>query len=148
MQAVKFLRGTSLPESYVDGIQDELLQMICQPIPKDFHVHVYLAFHGMEGRASFLKIGVARSVKSRMSSLSTGNPMPRIWTYATALSCRQKAHKVERALLTHMAESRVNGEWVNVHGLSGEAALGVVASLAEVAASVVKEPIDFRPVEG
>lgn len=148
MQAVKFLRDTSLPEAYVDGIQDELLQMLCQPVPKDLHIHVYLAFHGTEGRASFMKIGVAKNVKSRMSSLATGNPMPRIWTYATPLSCRQKAHKVESALLSHMAGSRVNGEWVNVHGLSEEAALGVVGSLAEVAGAVVREPIEFRRIEG
>lgn len=144
MKAIAHLRKVgTLPEAYVDGIQDELLQLICQPIPQEVHVNVYLTFHGLENRASFLKIGVARNVRSRMKELSTGNPLPRIWTFASGYSSRQKAMKVERALLEHMSHSRVNGEWVQVHGLSFDAAEAVVASLAEVASAAVSEPADF-----
>lgn len=143
MCAMERLRATQLPEAYLDGIQDELLQMVCAPIPKSALVSVYLAFHGTDDRASYMKIGVARNVRARMSGLSTGNPLPRLWTYAASFAGRHRAVKVEGALLSHMGNDRVKGEWIRVGGLSAEAAAAIVESLSEVAAAEMSQPVQF-----
>lgn len=143
MQAMRYLRKSCLPEAYLDGLQDELIQMIGQPIPEKAQTWVYLAFHGAESRAEYMKIGVARNVRARMSGISTGNPLPMLWTYKAAFAGRHHALKVERALLGHMGPDRVKGEWVKVAGLSESASCAIVDSLAEVASESTTQPVAF-----
>lgn len=138
-------RVTVFPAAYVDGLQDELLGMIGRAAVGDT-THVYLAFHG-EDRGSFLKVGVASNVKSRMGQISTGNPLPRLWVFSCALASRKKAERVEAALLAHMRESRITGEWVKVPGLNRKEAGKVVESLSEVAAEAYGSPVCFRETE-
>lgn len=147
MRAIELLRRSGLPEAYVDGIQDEVLEMTCSHRPAWKRDHVYLAFHGQGGRASHMKIGVAADVKKRMAALYTGNPLPRLWVFAAPLSSRMTAGKVEQALLAHMSVDRSSGEWVRVDGLSETAAVCVVESLAEVASMHTSHPVEFERVE-
>lgn len=140
MKAIHYLRMSSLPESYVDGVQDELLRMICSRVARDY---VYLAFHGEGKVASHMKIGVAKNVAKRMSGISTSSPLPRLWVFSAPLIGRKASLRIEKALLEHMSEDRSNGEWVSVGGLSESAAIAVVESLAEVAALVTSQSVKF-----
>lgn len=143
VKAMSNLRNSCLPEAYVDGLQDELIQMIGQPIPEEARTYVYLAFHGAEGRAEYMKIGVAGNVRARMGGISTGNPLPLLWAYKAPFAGRHLALKVEKALLGHAGSDRVKGEWVKVAGLSESATCAVVDSLAEVAAQNTTQPVAF-----
>lgn len=147
MQAMATLRrATAIPSAYVDGLQDELLQLIGKPDSVPL-TSVYLAFHGPEERATFVKVGVARNVKSRMRQLYTGSPMPRLWTFALALKSRDLAYKVEGALHAHLRDTGSSGEWFALHGLTHQAAEQFAASLAEVAEMASGRPAVFKQVE-
>lgn len=140
------LRKLPLPPAYVDGLQDELFQLIGQTMPSEETVKVYLAFYGNSERAEFLKIGVAKNVRNRLGAFTTGNPMPNLWTYSAVIGSRSSAMSVESALLTHMAEDKAQGEWISVRGLSEAAALAVAQSLGEVASETRGKPIAFERV--
>lgn len=147
VQAIQTLRKTKLPDAYVDGVQDELLEMVGQTVPKDMLVHVYLTFHGAEDLATYMKVGVARDVSNRLSTLATGNPLPRLWAFKAPFIDRNYAMRVEAALLRHMNADRVTGEWVRVGGLSRSAADSVVESLAEVAGIACGRDVVFSQFE-
>jgi len=147
MGAINQLRRCGLPAAYVDGLQDELLSTFCAEVPPEVMDNVYLAFHGAEVRATHMKIGVAKHVGRRMSELSTGNPLPRLWVFAATLPGRHIALKVEAALLRHMQASRTSGEWSSVGEVSESAAEAIVLSLAEVAAEHTTHPVLFERVE-
>lgn len=131
----RLLRRTVLPDAYVDGIRLELLQMVGRP-DADL-TYVYLSFWGTDDRADYLKIGIAKNVRKRMSGAHTDNPMNRLWTYTMPLHTRAEAMKVEAALLSHMAHSRITGEWVKLSKFSDQACKAMAESLAEVAADVM-----------
>lgn len=139
-------RAEALPSAYVDGLQDELLQFIGKPNSVPL-TSVYLAFHGLDDRATFVKVGVARNVKSRMRQLYTGSPMPRIWTFVLELKSREMAYRVEGALHAHLRETGSSGEWFTRHSLTLQAAEQFAASLAEVAGVVTGRDAIFKQVE-
>jgi hypothetical protein len=134
------------PPGYLDELRTDMLKALMRG--KRVTTPVYLSFYGVGDKASHLKIGVAKSVKSRMSSIKTGNPLPRLWTYAAMLPAKADALAVESALLHKMASDRAHGEWVHVHGLSESAALAVVSSLEEVASGMHGYPVQFDRHEG
>lgn len=136
-------RAKCLPDAYLDGIQDEMLQMLAQPPPRNAIACVYLAFHGLNDRAEFLKIGVAADVKKRMRELYTGNPLPRLWTFSAEFNSRSLAYRVETALHKHMRHEGTSGEWFKVRGFSEDVAEQFVSSLAEVAGEVAEKPVGF-----
>ena len=144
--AVTYLRRLPLPGAYVDGLQDELFQMIGQTVPPEEKIKVYLAFYGCGERASFLKIGVAKNVKNRIASFSTGNPLINVWTFAADIGGRQRAMGVESALLKHLVADAAQGEWIKVQGLTESASLAFVDSLAEVATETRGQPVTFERV--
>jgi hypothetical protein len=82
-----------------------------------------------------------------MSGIRTGNPIPRLWTFAAAFPSREEAVEIESVLLQHMAAHKAHGEWVHVHGLSEQAAAAMAQSLGEVAARVLGHPAHFERVE-
>lgn len=143
---VSALQRLPYPPAYVEGIRAELLQML----GLDYldHTYVYLTFWGLEDRAEFMKVGVAKDVKSRMAGIKTGNPMDRLWTYCLLLHSRSEAMRVESALLEKMADSRVSGEWVRTSKLSAQACRAISDDLAAVATEVCGRPIILRVFEG
>lgn len=140
--AVKALRRIEeLPEAYVLGIRTELLQML-GTVGLD-QTFVYLTFWGMEGRAHFLKIGIAKNVAKRMSDIHGANPMDRLWTYTMIFNTRGEATQVESALLRHMSPDKATGEWVRVAKCSEQACEAIAKSLAELAAQVSGLPVEL-----
>lgn len=137
-------RAKCFPDAYLDGVLDEMFQMLAQPLPREARASVYLAFHGLENRASFLKVGVAVDVKKRMRELYTGNPFPRLWTFEAELPSRSAAYRTEGALHHHLRPANTSGEWFQVHGLSESAACGFAESLAEVATEMAGASVEFK----
>jgi hypothetical protein len=147
MAVEQIRRAGCFPEAYVDGLRDEMLQMLGAAYPSDLTTSVYLAFHGLDGRAAFMKAGIAKDVKKRMRELYTGNPMPRLWTYSAKVEGRGLAYRVESALHEHLRETATSGEWFQVHGLSEDAAAMVADSLSEVASQAANRPVVFKRQE-
>lgn len=147
LQALTILRRTDLPEAYIDGLQDELLQMACQDPPADLADYVYLAFHGEGDRANYMKVGIARNVGRRMTRVTQSSPLPRLWVWSAPFIGRHVARKVEAGLLDHMRASRTNGEWTSVGQISEGAAEAIVHSLAEVAATHTTQQVYFTRTE-
>ncbi len=149
--AIESLRSLPLAPAYLNGVRDELVSMVCDLRVRGQHdttpTSVYLSFYGTESRASFLKIGIAKDVRKRLAGHATSNPMPNLWTFAGAFGTRHKAGLVEAALLRHMANDKAHGEWLHVHGLSLDAAMEVVQSLAEVASDLAGGPVTFLRLE-
>jgi hypothetical protein len=116
----------------------------CGDVTDHIRTHVYLAFFGNEGRATYMKIGIAKNVRNRMSGIATGNPLPNLWTYSAPFFTRVKATAVEAALLRHMSPDKVHGEWIHVQGLSARTAAEVVVSLSEVAGTVHGDEVLFE----
>ncbi|OGT59752.1 MAG: hypothetical protein A3E01_04625 [Gammaproteobacteria bacterium RIFCSPHIGHO2_12_FULL_63_22] len=135
----RILSNTVLPPAYIAGIRMELLQMVGKP-DADL-TYVYMSFWGMEDRADYMKVGVAKNVRKRMSGAHTDNPMNRLWTFTIPLHTRQEALNVEAALLKHMCESRITGEWVKLSKFSAQACRALAESLAEVAAEQVERAV-------
>lgn len=139
-RAIAHLRQTRLPKAYVDGIQDELLEMVASRMATTI---VYLAYHGEGERAAFVKVGIAGDIKARMRQIYTGNPLPRLWTFAAAFPSRAAARSVESALHLHLSSESSSGEWFRVHGMALDAATTFSESLAEVASNVVGTTVSF-----
>ena len=103
--------------------------------------YCYLAFHGMDGIAQFLKIGMTNHPERRIYGMATGNPLDCLWVFAGVLPSRRAAYHVEQTLLRHMSEHRRRGEWIVVRDVGAELAasmarqLGMVAKDAEPAFS-------------
>lgn len=105
------------------------------------NVYCYLAFHGLNGVAEFLKIGMTNHPERRIYGMATGNPLDCLWVFAGALPSRRAAYHVEQTLLRHMSEYRRRGEWIAVDNIGAELAasmarqLGMMAKEAEAAFS-------------
>lgn len=143
-QAVDLLRKTSLPESYVDGLEDELMRVMGQKLRRPKRVSTYLAFYGNDDMAEYVKVGVSKDVHIRMKDIRTGNPLPRLWLYSARFEDRRTAMSVESAILSHVDGDRVTGEWAKLGGMSADAVRAVVSSLGEVASDLLGRPVEFR----
>lgn len=143
-QAVDALRETSLPKSYVDGIEDELMRIMGQKLRQLPKVSVYLAFYGEGDRADYMKVGVSKNVHARMKGIRTGNPLPLLYLYSVAMDGRRRALSVESAILDHVEGSRITGEWAKLGRMSEGAVEAVVASLGEVASQVTGQQEKFK----
>lgn len=144
--ALSDLKGLPFPPGYLDEVRDDMFTALRRG--ERSVTYVYLAFFGLGDKASHLKIGISRNVKHRLGGIKTGNPLPNLWSFSAICGSRQEAEEVEAALLRHMAPHKVHGEWVNVHGVSEDAARAIVQSLAEVAAAVHGKGLQFMPHEG
>lgn len=59
----------------------------------------------------FIKIGVAKNIKSRLDTLQTGCPYPLKVICSIPCKGRPKALAIERRLHSYFAKSRIGGEW-------------------------------------
>lgn len=143
-RAVDALRETSLPKSYVDGIEDELMRIMGQKLRHLPKTSVYLAFYGEGERADYMKVGVSRNVHARMKGIRTGNPLPLLYLYSVLLDGRRKALSVESAILDHVDGSRITGEWARLGRMSEGAVEAVVESLGEVASQTAGQQVKFK----
>lgn len=140
-EAIDILLSCDLPASYVVGLQGEILQMIGKERTPD-PVWVYLSFFGEFDRAQFLKVGVAKDVRSRINGHRTSNPLDNPLTLAAEFECRRDAMKVEAAILSHMKPDRANGEWIHCKA-SIAACQSIAESLGEVASVAAARPVVF-----
>jgi T5orf172 domain-containing protein len=140
--ALDGIRDLPFPPGYLDALRGDMISALRSGPATS--AYVYLSFYGSVDSASHLKIGIAKNVKSRMSGIKTGNPLLRLWTYAAQFPAREMALAVETFLLSHVSRDSVHGEWVNVHGMSEQAALAFVESLAEVAGAVGGRRVEFE----
>lgn len=147
MYAMSRLRKTNFPEAYLDGLQDELLALACEQVPKDYIYHVYLTFHGESGVATYMKVGMSKNVKSRVESFATGNPLPALWTYAVSFVGRHMAYRIESVLHSHLNDDRVKGEWFRVPMVDADSARDLADELAKVASPHTTQPVIFNLVE-
>lgn len=138
------LRELPFPPGYVDSLRDDALKVLNAGVSAK-PTFVYLAFYGSNGRATHLKVGVAKNVKSRLASIRTGNPLPILWTFTALYPTRTSAMGVESALLAHLSGDSIHGEWVSVGALTASTAAAIVDSLADVAAAVSGYHMRFQP---
>lgn len=139
--AMRILSETNLPKAILEGFRVEMLQLLGARYYD--HTHVYIAFFGDEGRAQFMKIGVAKHVRFRIDGIRTGNPLDCLWTFCCPIGSRAEAGKVEAALHRNMANTRTNGEWFRLSKCSEQACEAIVQSLAELATEICERPIEF-----
>lgn len=138
------LGSLPFPPGYLDSVRDEMFCTLRTGGGTPSMTSVYLAFYGLEDRASHLKIGIAKDVRSRLSNIKTGNPLPNLWTYTAPFPNRKYAAAVESALLSHMSKDSAHGEWINLGGISDQAAEAIVASLADVATEIHGDSVQFH----
>lgn len=124
------LRHLPFPPGYLDAIRVQMVDaLLGQSRTAQNQLNVYLAFHGGDSGASFMKVGVARQVSARMSALKTGNPLARLWTFSAVLPDRRSAYRLEKAILGHLKDRKAEGEWVEVCFTNLDAAWTFVESL-------------------
>lgn len=100
--------------------------------------YCYLAFYGLGGVASFMKVGMTRHPEQRLYNMATGNPLDCLWVFVSRLPVAKDAFKVEQALHKHLDPNKRRGEWFSVGETDGKAAealarqLHVIASAADL----------------
>lgn len=73
--------------------------------------------------AAPVKVGISKSVGSRLATISTSSPVP-VGLYLTfPLPQRDMAEAVERAFHTVMRKKRLNGEWFDLEPKQAKAAM-------------------------
>lgn len=138
------LRELPFPPGYVDSLRDDVLKVLQAGVSAK-PTFVYLAFYGINDRATHLKVGVAKDVKARLTGIRTGNPLPILWTFTALYPTRSDAMVVESAILAHLSADSIHGEWVSVGALTASTAEAIVDSLADVATAVSGYHIHFQP---
>lgn len=97
--------------------------------------YCYLAFFGVAGVASYLKIGMSRHPEKRLYDMGVGNPLDCLWVFAAQLPTSKCAYAVEHALHRHMEGRHQRGEWFSI----GETGVGDAAALARQLEVVAQE---------
>lgn len=95
--------------------------------------YCYLAFHGIDGVAQFVKVGMTRHPEQRMYNMATGNPLDCLWVYVCQLQTASAAYGVEQKLLRHMASHKRRGEWLSIGAADEAMAASIAQGLADVA---------------
>lgn len=106
--------------------------------------YCYLAFHGMDGVAQFMKIGMTNHPERRMYGMATGNPLDCLWVFAGILPSRRAAYHVEQTLIRHMAEYRRRGEWIVVQNIDANLATSMARQLGMVAKEAEASFAEFK----
>ena len=110
--------------------------------------YCYLAFHGVGGVASFLKVGISRHPERRLYGMATDNPLDCLWAFVTKLPSGPRAYHVEQTLLRHMAAHKKHGEWLTVGRTDEHAAFALARQLSEVARGAEADACEFVPIQG
>lgn len=106
--------------------------------------YCYLAFHGMDGVAQFMKIGMTNHPERRIYGMATGNPLDCLWVFAGVLPSRRAAYHVEQTLIRYMSEYRRRGEWIVVHNIDAELAMSMARQLGMVAKETESAFAEFK----
>lgn len=105
--------------------------------------YCYLAFHGTDGEAQYLKVGMTTHPEQRLYSMATGNPLDCMWAYTCQLQSRREAYFVEQTILRHLSAHVRRGEWIGVGRLTKHESECMARSLSEVAKDAVPTCPDF-----
>lgn len=131
------LEGMPLPHGAIQAVQEFLcFSMRDNGLSERSPTSVYLTFFGEEDCAEYMKVGVSRVVKDRMSNIRTSTPLMQLWTWAAEAPVRKAAYKVEREILRHLKDDRVTGEWVKCRCSTIDAAEMIVRSIEEFCQSL------------
>lgn len=105
--------------------------------------YCYLAFFGLEGTASYMKIGMSKHPEQRLYSMGTDNPLDCLWVFVSRLPCTRAAFHVEQFLHRHLNEHRRKGEWFAIGNTDMAGAEGLARQLSSVALAAEDEAGDF-----
>lgn len=131
------------PGGTLDQVRDFLIDAIRNKVLKEHRPGgVYLTFFGSCAGSEFMKVGVSSNLKSRISTIRTSNPMLSLWTWVADMPDMKDARRLERGILSHLAESAASGEWVKARCTNVDCAQALVDSIAEFA----NEALIFGPV--
>lgn len=132
------LEHLPLGSGALDQVREFLVESLrSRALANESPTSIYLTFFGGDQGAEYLKVGVSGSLKGRMSSIRTSNPMAQLWTWAGAAPSRREAYRLEREILAHLSEARLSGEWVRARCGSIDVAQMMVDSISEFVASLV-----------
>lgn len=94
---------------------------------------IYIIGHVIRGKLSApVKVGITRSLGSRLCSLQTGNSLLLEVGFHFTLPTRQEAATAEREFHDTMADYRLQGEWFDLDPLYAlETLTGIVYTLIE-----------------
>lgn len=95
--------------------------------------YCYLAFYGLDGVASFVKVGMTRHPEKRLYGMATGNPLDCLWVFVSRLPVATAAYHVEKALHRHLEPNKRRGEWFEVGETDRAAADGLARQLHVIA---------------
>lgn len=107
----------------------EAAQQIAQL--RDGPAYCYLAFHGLDGIAQFVKVGMTRHPERRMYEMATGNPLDCLWVYVCRAPTTALAYAMEQSLLRRMSEHKRRGEWITLGSIDTVAAAALARSCGD-----------------
>lgn len=107
--------------------------------------YCYLAFHGLDGIAQFLKIGMSRHPERRLYGMATGNPLDCLWAFTAKLPTAKQAYHAEQSLLRHMEERKRRGEWIEIGATDEAGAVALARQLGAVMLEAEPDAGEFTP---
>ena len=105
--------------------------------------YCYLAFYGLDGCASFLKIGISNHPERRMYGIATGNPFDCLWVFAARFASRKIAYAVEQSLIRHFHSKKRRGEWFQIDGVDEVAARSIASDVGVFSSEVANGRAEF-----
>jgi len=105
--------------------------------------YCYLAFHGLDDVAQFVKVGMTRHPERRLYEMATGNPLDCLWVFTCRVPCVRMAYRIEQSLLRHLEAHKRRGEWITLGSIDAEAAASLAMSMGDLAKSIEPEAEGF-----
>lgn len=100
----------------------------------------------LKSNAGYVKIGVSRAPKRRMSGIQSGVPI-RLELFFQLKPEGKTAFEVEREAMRLLAARRVSGEWFDCHPLIAKAAVEVAATGDERAGLLLRLGLDLAAAD-
>lgn len=110
---------------------------------RDGPAYCYLAFHGLDDIAQFVKVGMTRHPEQRLYGMATGNPLDCLWVFVCRAPTTRAAYHIEQTLLRHLSEHKRRGEWITLGSINAEAAAALARSMGDLAKSTEAEADGF-----
>ena len=129
------LQRQDLPAYFLD--EPELVDHLMHEVVTGCSVYVLTC---NEGDAYFVKVGLARDIRSRLSSIATACPLDVECASYFCLPGYGRARKLEVAIHKKFEQQRVRGEWFRFEGLNRRDAF--IQNVIEFAKDWLKE--DFH----
>jgi len=108
---------------------------------------VYLAFHGVDGIAQYVKVGISRHPEQRLYGMATGNPLDCLWAFTCRVGTAEAAYGVEQRIIRHLDAHKRRGEWLEVGQSDKDAAFALARQLTQFAKDICPSAEDFVPLE-